>query len=123
MFVIRLEDRKTGLGIYHHNSLEDLCEGNSWEHPGPKYDERMRPDWLQLEREGKHRDYRFGFLNAGQMLQWFSKVHLMPEDVACYIYQVQNLVVGDRQIAFEHSTAIRIGELDKDTLMPIELRS
>lgn len=75
------------------------------ERPGPLGDEKLGPLWARLDRRGYTNEFKFGFANKEQLLQWFTVEELEVFEMAgIYLYEIEAATVlrGEHQAIFRN---------------------
>lgn len=100
--------RKDGLQDEIAAALELIGEMRpAWEvdRPGPFFDEKLDPIWARLDRRGCADEFKFGFANKEQLLQWFTVEELEVFEMAgIHLYEVEAATVlkGEHQAIFRN---------------------
>ena len=102
----QLWGRKDGLQDEIAAALELIAEMRpAWEvvRPTPLGDKKLSPIWERLDRRGCANEFKFGFANKEQLLQWFTVEELEIFEMAgIYPYEVtaKTVVRGEHQAIF-----------------------
>ena len=136
MLVLRIEDIN-GRGVYQYmDQAEKACrsyrERNfaaiDVNHPPPHVDVLLKNYWEDICTRLQHKNYRFGFRDKEQLLNWFPKEGLIQLEqvfrvnlfhnttahtMAVCVYEVPDchVLIGDKQVAYLKHLAQKINSL------------
>ena len=122
--IYRIQHKETKDGVYKYRGEspkyseqfgEIVCNGDSSEvHPGPLDDSLFKDNYLEkggsaLDIYFKLTKYIFGFESIEQLRFWLyndSMICFLAEwDFELVIYESENVIVGNTQVAFEKESA------------------
>ena len=85
--------------------IEEMRPARTVKRPGPFFDEKLSPLWTRLARRCRANEFKFGFANKEQLLQWFTVEELEVLEMAgIHLYEVEAATVlkGEHQAIFRN---------------------